>query len=215
MVTAWAKDPLDEHRILSRALVSLFRFRGLPNDITAEHLPNQPADILFKIAQPDSAVSANDIWSVLDNEMRPFVDVIATLAIFPFESELFPLVRSVDITLVQRQQRQPQGPALDAASLLREPSGGPKPAPAVVDGKATAATGDGSAKGLRLPVRIQQVPNGKTPAAKRTTPPWPPAEGAEGGGKPGGSAPDAGKGGEGKGTQPPSSTNKKGGKGER
>ncbi|MGL4648224.1 MAG: hypothetical protein ACRC1H_02350, partial [Caldilineaceae bacterium] len=35
--------------------------------------------------------------------------------------------------------------------------------------------------GTRLPVRVQQVPNGKTPAAKRSSPPWPPELGPTGG----------------------------------
>ena len=37
MVTAWATDPADEHRILARALASLLRYRYLPDEIVAQH----------------------------------------------------------------------------------------------------------------------------------------------------------------------------------
>jgi hypothetical protein len=152
MMTAWAKDPLDEHRILSRLLAALFRFRGIPTDITAEHLPNLASDVTFKVSQPESAVSANDIWSVLDNEMRPFVDVIASMSLQPYAEEIYPLVRSLDITLVRRTGQVEQDDQI-------------VPAPSRSD---------------RI-VRVTQVPNGRTPDAKRTSPPWP----SESGGAPG------------------------------
>lgn len=162
MITAWAKDPLDEHRILSRLLTALFRFRGLPQDVAAEFLPDQPADLPFKVAQPESTISANDIWSVLDNEMRPYVDLIAQLAVFPHTEVVYPLVRSIDITLVQRPGGRP-----GAAPGVGESQGQSPLAPVGSDG-ATAPNG------RRLPIRVQQVPNGKTPEARRTSPPWPP-----------------------------------------
>jgi hypothetical protein len=168
MMTAWAKDPLDEHRILSRLLAALFRFRGIPTDITAEHLPNLASDVTFKVSQPESAVSANDIWSVLDNEMRPFVDVIASMSLQPYAEEIYPLVRSLDITLVRRTGQVEQDDQI-------------VPAPSRSD---------------RI-VRVTQVPNGRTPDAKRTSPPWP----SESGGAPGPPAGDGAqkaKGGKGK-----------------
>lgn len=164
MMTAWAKDPLDEHRMLSRLLAALFRFRGLPKDIAAEFLPEQPADVYFRIAQPETTISANDLWSVLDNEMRPFVDVIAQISIMPYAVTEVPLVRSLEISLVQRYARggSPSEDEGSAAGGAGDGGGGP------------GAPGAGDAPGrTRLPVRITQSPNGKTPDAKRSTPPWP------------------------------------------
>lgn len=97
MATAWANDPLDEHRILSRMLSVLFRYREIPADLLAQLVPGQEAGVPLKMAQYDTQPGTSDLWSVLDNELRPAVDLVATVTIQPFVDFEVPLVREIDI----------------------------------------------------------------------------------------------------------------------
>ena len=45
MLTTWAAEPDDEHRLLSRTLMSLFRFPILPDDRLIGSLQNPPFEI--------------------------------------------------------------------------------------------------------------------------------------------------------------------------
>lgn len=142
MATAWAKDPLDEHRILSRLLAALFRLRAVPDDLIAEHVPGQEAGVPLKMAGGDSTGSAaSDMWSVLDNELRPAVDFVATLAIHPFMDVSIPLVREIGIRYqmvapvrVDRNKRSGRPPG--GASAPIDPGRPPPTAPPQESGPA-------------------------------------------------------------------------------
>lgn len=103
MVTSWARDPLDEHRILARLLAVLFRYRAIPNDILANHVPYQESGVSLKLAQYDNQAGTDDLWSVLDNELRPAVDMVATISLNPFVVEDVPIVREIEVEVVQRR----------------------------------------------------------------------------------------------------------------
>ena len=105
LVTAWAKDPLDEHRILSRLLAALFRLRAVPEDIVSEHMQGQENGIPLKLARYETQSGISDLWSVLDNEIRPAIDIVATATLQPYVDVTVPLVRSLDITYVQMASR--------------------------------------------------------------------------------------------------------------
>ena len=83
MITAWATEPEDEHRLLSRTLMALFRYPHIPEELLPERLQNQPAPIPMMVAQYDELRNATDVWQVLDNEMRPAMACIVTLAFDP------------------------------------------------------------------------------------------------------------------------------------
>jgi len=97
MVTAWAADPGDEHRLLTRALLVLLQMPSLPEDVLPESLQGQPSAIPIEIAQPDALANATDIWSVLDNEMRPAIACTITLALDPYMPVTEPLVRTREL----------------------------------------------------------------------------------------------------------------------
>ncbi len=97
MITAWANDPGDEHRLLGRTLMVLYRYHALPQEFLTGALLDQDFDILLKVAQYDQRDIRRDIWSMLDNEMRPIVDLTVTLAIEPYAEWTVPLVRTTDI----------------------------------------------------------------------------------------------------------------------
>ncbi len=101
MITAWATEPEDEHRLLTRALLALYRNATLPEDLLPESLHGQPVPIPLLIADPDHLRNPADIWSALDNELRPAISCIVTLALNPYQVLTGPLVRTRDLRLGQ------------------------------------------------------------------------------------------------------------------
>ena len=97
MVTTWANDPGDEHRLLGRTLMVLYRYSTLPNDLESELLFHEDYEILIKIAQYDQRDTRREIWNMLDNEMRPIIDLTLTVNIKPLSEWTVPLVRQTQI----------------------------------------------------------------------------------------------------------------------
>lgn len=95
IITAWANEPEDEHRLLSRTLMVLFRTPALPEDILPESLQDQPAPISLKVAQAEDTdkVNMSELWSALDNVMRPAVTCVVTMALNPYQAMEVPIVR--------------------------------------------------------------------------------------------------------------------------
>jgi hypothetical protein len=113
MITAWAAEPDDEHRLLGRALMALFRFPHLPDDLLPESLRRQPAPVSIMVAQYDELRNPTEVWQVLDNEMRPAIALILTLAFDPYVPTVAPLVRTRELRIgpspVPRWQQLEEG----------------------------------------------------------------------------------------------------------
>jgi hypothetical protein len=93
IITAWANEPEDEHRLLSRTLMALFRNPNLPEDLLPEVLQAQPAPIQLQAAQSDELRDTSFFWSALDNEVRPAIVCTLTFALNPYQPFTTPLVR--------------------------------------------------------------------------------------------------------------------------
>ncbi len=93
IITAWANEPEDEHRLLSRTLMALFRNPNLPKDVLPEVLHDQPAPIQLQAAQSDELRDTSFFWSALDNEVRPAIVCTLTFALNPYQPFTTPLVR--------------------------------------------------------------------------------------------------------------------------
>jgi len=83
IITAWANAPDDEHSLLARTLMALFRGPSLPQDLLPESLQDQPQPIPLEVAQIDELRNPPDVWNALDNEIRPSVVLTVTLALDP------------------------------------------------------------------------------------------------------------------------------------
>lgn len=94
MLTTWASDPGDEHRLLTRTLISLFRFPLLPEDRLVGTLRNPPFEIQARLASHDKLTNPAEVWSSLDNEIRPSISYIVTLALDPWKEVIGPIVRT-------------------------------------------------------------------------------------------------------------------------
>lgn len=102
LITAWAKEPEDEHSLLGRTLLMMFRHEEIPNQYLPEILHNQPTPIPIQVAQYDTIDKPSDIWNVLDNNQRAGVFAIFTVAFDPHEAFETPLVRTRELRIGQR-----------------------------------------------------------------------------------------------------------------
>ena len=94
ILTTWAADPEDEHRLLTRAMLALFRFPTLPGKYLTGAVQNPPYEIKAVLASHDKLTEPTDLWNVLDNEMHPSVSYVVTLALDPWTEITGPLVRT-------------------------------------------------------------------------------------------------------------------------
>ncbi len=117
MITAWANDPEDEHNLLGRTLMALFRFPNLPEELLTEGLRDQPGPIPIMAAQYDELRNPTDVWNVLDNEIRPAIACTVTVAIDPYQVVVTPLVRTRELRVgpmaTPPQQQPDEQAALD------------------------------------------------------------------------------------------------------
>lgn len=104
-LSAWAAVPEDEHRLLTRCLMALFRFPVIPVERLTGRLQNQPFEMQARLAAHDRLTNLAEFWGALDNEMRPTVSYVLTLALDPWEVITGPLVST--FTLRTGQSRAP------------------------------------------------------------------------------------------------------------
>jgi len=113
LISVWAADPEDEHRLLTRCMMTLFRFPTLPEERLVNSLQQPRYEIQARLAQHDTLAEPSDIWNVLDNELRPSVSYVVTLALDPWQVITAPIVRTRTFRLGQARGL-PQEAALQA-----------------------------------------------------------------------------------------------------
>lgn len=94
MITAWAAEPDDEHRLLSRVLMALFRHPVLEDTFLVGDMQGQAFDIQGRVASHDKLTNPAEVWSALDNEMRPSISYLVTVAMDPWQEVIGPPVRT-------------------------------------------------------------------------------------------------------------------------
>ena len=97
MITCWAAEPEDEHRLLTRTLMTLFRFAKLPPDRLYGKLEDSEYDINTKLASHDKLTNVAELWSALDNELRPSISYLLTMTLDPWTPIEEPMVRSLSM----------------------------------------------------------------------------------------------------------------------
>lgn len=91
--TAWTNDIEDEHRLLWRVLTTMVRCPELPRHLLQGPLANVGWPIITEVAQPDGLLrDPADVWSALDNRIRPSVNVVVTLPLADSDPREAPLV---------------------------------------------------------------------------------------------------------------------------
>lgn len=112
MITAWASEPDDEHRLLARTLLAFLRHQELPERFLPTALREQPRPVALSVAQYDTTFNPPDLWGVMDNELRPSLNCTVTLTMDPHLPVTVPLVRVRELRMedmVVRSLRRQNG----------------------------------------------------------------------------------------------------------
>ena len=80
LVTVWTDNVADQHRLLWRVLITLFRYPTLPQELLTGKLAEQNYTIVTSAAQPDGLLNNQPgFWTALDNNIKPFINYVVTL----------------------------------------------------------------------------------------------------------------------------------------
>ena len=98
ILTTWAPEVQDEHTLLSRAMLALFRNPVLPDKYLVDELNEQPFKLMAQLARHDKLINPAELWGAMDNVIRPSVSYIITLSMDPWTPVTSPIVLSYTLT---------------------------------------------------------------------------------------------------------------------
>ncbi len=82
LITVWANDTADQHRLLGHLLAVLFKYPELPEELLQGVLKGVGWPIRTFVAQPDGAMrNTADFWSALDNNLKPSINLVVTIPV--------------------------------------------------------------------------------------------------------------------------------------
>lgn len=96
-VTAWAREPADEHRILASVLACMYRQSRIEDEMLQGVLQQSETQILARSTAPDHLAKPYELWGVLDNELRASLTWVATVPIDVFAPVTGPIVRTLEL----------------------------------------------------------------------------------------------------------------------
>ena len=105
LLTAWTKDPEDEHLLLSDTLLTLLRNPTIPDKYASEQMRKQQFATILDAAvyQPEHGPTekATEIWGVIGNDIHAGFIVTVTITVDPYEPLVFTQVSSIERNLGQ------------------------------------------------------------------------------------------------------------------
>jgi hypothetical protein len=111
-ITAWsvavADAVLEEHRVLSQALLVLLRNQTIPAPCLVGAMQAQPPPLPTMVATPDSTKNLPEFWRALDQLLKPSLNYVVTLAMWP---DLLPVALTPVVSTI----------VVDAANLEEQP----------------------------------------------------------------------------------------------
>jgi hypothetical protein len=82
LITVWARNPEDEHQLLWRVLLTLSQFPAIKPEQGVGVVQDQLLDMPTKIALPSDAVrNMPDLWGVMENQLKPSINFVVTVAL--------------------------------------------------------------------------------------------------------------------------------------
>lgn len=100
-ITAWAREPADEHRILARVLACMYRQNAVGAEFLQGELLKSPVSVLARATAPDHLAKPYELWGVLDNEIRASLTWVATVPVEVFAPVSGPMVRTLELGFTQ------------------------------------------------------------------------------------------------------------------
>lgn len=98
LITVWARNPEDEHQLLWRVLQTLLPMSFIHPRNSVGAVRDQPLPIPVRAALPSDAVrNMPDLWGVMENQLKPSVNLLLTLALDPDKKLEAPLVLSTKL----------------------------------------------------------------------------------------------------------------------
>ena len=89
-ITAWSlaqsESIADEHRLLSQVLRVLLQHPTIPSDVLRGSLVDQIPPYPTVIALPDGVKNQPEFWGALDQQLKPSLNYVATLAMMTDEA---------------------------------------------------------------------------------------------------------------------------------
>ena len=105
LLSAWTKDPEDEHLLLSDTLMTLLRNPTIPEKYCSENMLKQQFPVVLDAAvyQPEHGPTekVTEIWGVIGNDIHAGFIVTVTITVDPFEPRIESQVSAVSRTLGQ------------------------------------------------------------------------------------------------------------------
>lgn len=105
LLTAWTKDPEDEHLLLSDTLLTLLRNPTIPDKYASEQMRKQQFPVVLDAAvyQPEHGPTekATEIWGVIGNDIHAGFIVTVTITVDPYEPLILTQVSSIERSLGQ------------------------------------------------------------------------------------------------------------------
>ena len=105
LLTAWTKDPEDEHLLLSDTLLTLLRNPTIPDKYASEQMKKQQFPVILDAAvyQPEHGPTekSTEIWGVIGNDIHAGFIVTITITVDPYEPLVFTQVSSIERNLGQ------------------------------------------------------------------------------------------------------------------
>ncbi len=100
LLSAWTKDPEDEHLLLSDTLMTLLRNPMLPEQYCSETLKDQLFPVMLDTAvyQPEHGPTekVTDVWGVIGNDIHAGFIVTVTITVDPYKPQVIPSVTSFE-----------------------------------------------------------------------------------------------------------------------
>lgn len=97
ILSAWTKEPADEHRILGRVLPAMYRTAQFPESALQGVLAQADVPVLGRVMTSEHVAKPADLWGVLDNELRATLTWVLTVPLDVFAAQDGPLVTTSTI----------------------------------------------------------------------------------------------------------------------
>lgn len=106
LVTAWTKEPEDEHRILGRVLPTMYRTSQVPPAMLRGTLTQAQTPVLARVMTSDHVAKPADFWGVMDNEFRVALTWVITAPLDVFAAQEGPLVTTTILGIGDAAQEE-------------------------------------------------------------------------------------------------------------